>query len=157
MTIPEACSLVLEAGVMGNGGEIYIFDMGKSIKIFELAKKMIQLSGYAYPQDIDIKIIGLRPGEKLFEELLACEENTLPTYHKKIMIAQAEPLLVSKTLKNISMLCIHNTCIDNQYSVRLLKMLVPEYHSKNSIYEKLDQPVKKRVLRKTIQNKILMQ
>ena len=157
MTIPEACSLVLEAGVMGKGGEIYIFDMGKSIKIFELAKKMIQLSGYAYPQDIDIKIIGLRPGEKLFEELLACEENTLPTYHKKIMIAQAEPLLVSKTLKNISMLCIHNTCIDNQYSVRLLKMLVPEYHSKNSIYEKLDQPVKKRVLRKTIQNKILMQ
>ena len=88
MTIPEASQLVLEAGAMGEGGEIFIFDMGESVKIFDLAKNMIKLSGLKYPDDIDIKITGLRPGEKLYEELLANGENTLPTYHKKIKISK---------------------------------------------------------------------
>ena len=156
MTIPEACSLVLEAGVMGLGGEIYIFDMGKSVKIFELAKKIIQLSGYAYPKDIDIKITGLRPGEKLFEELLASGENTIPTYNKKIMIAKTEPLKVVQTIHAINGLCTRNMRIDHQNSVRLLKGLVPEYQSKNSIFEKLDNPFKQRVFKTSIQQRILM-
>ena len=88
MTIPEASQLVLEAGAMGKGGEIFIFDMGESVKIMDLAKNMIRLSGLKYPEDIDIKITGLRPGEKLYEELLANGENTLPTYHEKIMISK---------------------------------------------------------------------
>ena len=92
MTISEACSLVLEAGVMGHGGEIYVFDMGESVKIFDLAKKMIHLSGLKYPEDIDIEFIGLRPGEKLYEELLSSKENTIPTYNDKIMIAKIDPL-----------------------------------------------------------------
>ena len=86
MTIPEACSLVLEAAAMGNGGEIFVFDMGQSVKIFDLAINMIKLSGLKYPEDIDIKIVGLRPGEKIYEELLADGENTKQTYHEKIMI-----------------------------------------------------------------------
>ena len=90
MTIPEASQLVLEAAVMGEGGEIFIFDMGKSVKIFDLAKNMIKLSGLRYPEDIDIKITGLRPGEKLYEELLTNEENTIPTYHEKILIAKTQ-------------------------------------------------------------------
>jgi len=89
MTIPEAAQLVLEAGGMGQGGEIFIFDMGDSVKIFDLAKNMIKLSGLKYPEDIDIKITGLRPGEKLYEELLANGEDTMPTYHKKIMISNS--------------------------------------------------------------------
>ena len=150
MTIPEACCLVLEAGAMGTGGEIYIFDMGKSIKIFDLAKKMIQFSGQVYPQDIDIKIIGLRPGEKLFEELLTSNENTLPTYHKKIMIAKAKTILVEETLEAINSLCEQNMYINHQNSVRLLKYLVPEYRSKNSIYEKLDKPVEIKKIKKKV-------
>jgi Predicted nucleoside-diphosphate sugar epimerases len=86
MTIPEACKLVLEAGTMGQGGEVYIFDMGKPVKVYDMAKRMISLSGLKYPEDIDIKIVGLRPGEKLYEELLANGENTTKTYHDKIMI-----------------------------------------------------------------------
>jgi FlaA1/EpsC-like NDP-sugar epimerase len=92
MTIAEACTLILEAGVMGKGGEIYVFDMGDPVRIFDLAKRMIELSGLRYPQDIDIKVTGLRPGEKLYEELLADKEQTLPTHHPKIMIAATRPL-----------------------------------------------------------------
>jgi FlaA1/EpsC-like NDP-sugar epimerase len=88
MTIPEACQLVLEAGAMGNGGEIYIFDMGKSIRIADLAKKMVKLSGLTLGKDIQIVFTGLRPGEKIYEELLADKETTLPTHHDKIMIAK---------------------------------------------------------------------
>src|SRR5690606_14081402 len=88
MTIPEACRLVLEAGSMGEGGEIFIFDMGKSVKILNLAKKMIRLSGLIPNQDVAIEFSGLRPGEKLFEELLNDKENTLPTHHEKIMVAK---------------------------------------------------------------------
>ena len=138
MTIPEACRLVLEAGTMGDGGEIYIFDMGKSVKIFDIAKKMIHLSGYKYPEDIDIEITGLRPGEKLFEELLASGENTIPTYHEKIMIAKTDDLNIENTLLLVDRLCHKNKEIDNKSSVSIIKELVPEYISNNSIYEKLD-------------------
>jgi len=138
MTIPEACQLVLEAGIMGKGGEIYVFDMGDSIKIYEVAIKMIQLSGLNFPEDIDIKISGLRPGEKLYEELLANDENTLPTYHEKIMIAKVAEFNKAEVKEKIEGICTVNSQVDNLEIVSLLKKLVPEYRSNNSIYEKLD-------------------
>lgn len=138
MTIPEACCLVLEAGTMGNGGEIYIFDMGKSVKIYEIAKRMIHLSGLKFPEDIDIKITGLRPGEKLYEELLASGENTSPTYHEKIMIAKNQDIDSLFTINKILDLCISNEQYDDKKTVQLIKGIVPEYKSNNSIYEKLD-------------------
>ena len=136
MSIPEACQLVLEASVMGNGGEIYVFDMGDSVKIIDLAKKMISLSGMTIDKDIQIKVTGLRPGEKLFEELLANEENTVPTHHKKILIAKTEV----KKMKESKI----NALIDlidaqkNDELVALIKSIVPEYLSQNSSFEKLD-------------------
>ena len=138
MTIPEACQLVLEAGTMGDGGEIYIFDMGKSVKIYDIAKRMIHLSGLKYPEDIDIEITGLRPGEKLYEELLANGENTTPTYHEKIMIAKNQKICVNQVKENIESLCFENIKNINSLSVKLIKDLVPEYKSNNSIYEELD-------------------
>jgi len=138
MTIPEACQLVLEAGIMGKGGEVYVFDMGESVKIYEVAIKMIQLSGLNFPEDIDIKISGLRPGEKLYEELLANDENTLPTYHEKIMIAKVAEFNKAEVKEKIEGICIANNQVDNIEIVSLLKKLVPEYRSNNSIYEKLD-------------------
>ncbi|AXT55066.1 polysaccharide biosynthesis protein [Aquimarina sp. AD1] len=138
MTIPEASQLVIEAGTMGNGGEIFIFDMGESVKIFDLAKKMIRLSGLNYPNDIDIEITGLRPGEKLYEELLADTENTLPTYHKKIMISKHDdedcPLIMDK----IDDLCIMNLFNQDHKIVGKLKEIVPEFISKNSTFESID-------------------
>lgn len=139
MTIPEACQLVLEAGTMGNGGEIYIFDMGKSVKIYEIAKRMIHLSGLKYPDDISIKITGLRPGEKLYEELLANGENTTRTYHEKIMIAKAQKLDYNNIENRIIQLCEFNKKYNNKKSVSLIKEIVPEYKSNNSVYEELDQ------------------
>lgn len=141
MTIPEACQLVLEAGTMGDGGEIYIFDMGKSVKIYDIAKRMIHLSGLKYPEDIDIKITGLRPGEKLYEELLANGENTTPTYHEKIMIAKNQNINGESVKKQIEVLCKINQNNDNNSSVKIIKKIVPEYKSNNSIYEKLDTKV----------------
>ncbi len=138
MTIPEACRLVLEAGTMGEGGEIYIFDMGKSIKIFNIAKKMIHLSGLKYPDDIDIKITGLRPGEKLYEELLANGENTKSTYHEKIMIAKAQEIDIDFITEKVKQLCEVNKQHNNKFSVIALKEIVPEYKSNNSEYEALD-------------------
>ncbi|WP_299051349.1 nucleoside-diphosphate sugar epimerase/dehydratase [uncultured Polaribacter sp.] len=138
MTIPEACSLVLEAGTMGKGGEIYIFDMGKSVKIFEIAKRMIHLSGLKYPEDIDIKITGLRPGEKLYEELLANGENTTKTYHEKIMIAKSQEIDVSNIKEKIDHLSINFSKLNNSDLVLFMKELVPEYVSNNSEFEKLD-------------------
>lgn len=127
MTIDEACQLVLEAGAMGNGGEIYVFDMGKPVKIIDLAKQMIRLSGFIPYEDIDIIYTGLRPGEKLYEELLADKENTLPTHHQKILIAKAsydfdsEKLILLKNLQNQ----ISN---NNAFkSIEVLKKLVPEF------------------------------
>jgi FlaA1/EpsC-like NDP-sugar epimerase len=138
MTIPEACRLVLEAGTMGDGGEIYIFDMGKSVKIFEMAIRMIWLSGLRYPEDIDIKITGLRPGEKLYEELLADGENTTNTYHEKIMIAKSLEIDTSEVKKRIERLCIENNNLTNHTIVEMIKQIVPEYISNNSVYHKLD-------------------
>ena len=137
MTIPEACQLVLEAGVMGNGGEIYVFDMGESVKILDLAKKMIHLCGLRYPEDIDIKITGLRPGEKLYEELLTNEENTIPTYHEKIMIAKTENINVENIRAKIDTL-IASKKLSYVEIVKGLKSIVPEYVSNNSEYEVLD-------------------
>ncbi|MDC6366856.1 MULTISPECIES: nucleoside-diphosphate sugar epimerase/dehydratase [Flavobacteriaceae] len=137
MTIPEASQLVLEAGAMGQGGEIFIFDMGESVKIMDLAKNMIRLSGLHYPDEIDIKITGLRPGEKLYEELLANGENTLPTYHDKIMISKVRDIDYSKTRTMIDELCISNLFFKDNV-VQLMKSIVPEYISNNSDFCKLD-------------------
>lgn len=139
MTIPEACRLVLEAGCMGKGGEIFIFDMGKSVKIVELAKKMIRLAGLTPNQDIKIKFTGLRPGEKLFEELLNDNENTLPTHHEKIMIGKVSAFEFSDIEAKIVELIDFAKQNDNQRVVVSMKGLVREFKSKNSIYEALDQ------------------
>lgn len=140
MTIPEASQLVLEAGTMGKGGEIFIFDMGESVKIFDLAKNMIKLSGLRYPEDIDIKITGLRPGEKLYEELLANGENTLSTYHKKILISKTRELDYQKIKASIEELCITNRFQNNNIVLKM-KRLIPEYKSNNSDYERFDKRV----------------
>lgn len=138
MTIPEACQLVLEAGAMGKGGEIFIFDMGEPVKIMDLAIKMIKLAGFTPHKQIGIKITGLRPGEKLYEELLSDKSKTLPTHHKKIMIAQDEvgdyeniSLSIQKIIKSANKL-------KSQKVVGKLKKLVPEFKSNNSSFEKLD-------------------
>ncbi|WP_452221570.1 polysaccharide biosynthesis protein [Lacinutrix salivirga] len=140
MTIPEACQLVLEAASMGKGGEIFIFDMGKAVKIIDLAKKIIKLAGYIPYKDIDIKIIGLRPGEKLYEELLNDKSKTLPTYNKKIMIAQVEGNNFNKLSEEISILIDYANQVDNHKIVSQMKVIVPEYISLNSEYERLDSP-----------------
>jgi FlaA1/EpsC-like NDP-sugar epimerase len=139
MTIPEACQLVLEAGCMGNGGEIFIFDMGESIKIVDLANNMIRLSGLTIGKDIEIVYTGLRPGEKLFEELLNNSENTIPTHNKQIMIAKVQPADIEMIKPEISKLVELFNTQDNVKIVRQLKSIVPEYISHNSIYESLDQ------------------
>lgn len=138
MIIPEACQLVLEAGAQGEGGEIFIFDMGESVKITDLAKKMIKLSGLVLGKDIKIIYTGLRAGEKLYEELLANEENTLPTHHNQIMIAKVKEYDFDFVANQISQLI---TCFDEQNNtiiVKKMKELVPEFKSNNSIYEELD-------------------
>lgn len=138
MTIPEACQLVLEAGNMGNGGEIYIFDMGQSVKIIDLARKMLKLSGLKIGKDIQIVFTGLRPGEKLKEELLADQESTLPTYHPKIMIAKVRVYDFSWCTKQIDLLInLYNTQ-NNELMVAKMKELVPEFISQNSVFEELD-------------------
>jgi FlaA1/EpsC-like NDP-sugar epimerase len=138
MTIPEACQLVLEAGAIGKGGEIFIFDMGESVKIVDLAKKMIKLSGLVLDRDIRIEYTGLRPGEKLYEELLADHENTLPTHHKQIMIAKVKEYDFEVVSSAIAELIELFEGQDNKAIVKKMKELVPEYISKNSIYESLD-------------------
>ncbi len=137
MTIPEACQLVLEACSMGNGGEIFVFDMGESVKIIDLAKKMIKLSGLIEGKDIEIKVTGLRPGEKLYEELLAKDENTIPTHHPKILIAnvrESNDAIKEKIEELISLYDMQN----NQNIVKLMKEIVPEYISNNSEFTTLD-------------------
>jgi FlaA1/EpsC-like NDP-sugar epimerase len=138
MTISEACQLVLEAATMGNGGEIFVFDMGKSVKIYDLAKNMIILSGLRFPEDIDIRITGLRPGEKIYEELLADGENTKPTYHEKIMIARTKRIDIATISDKIANLCAASLKTQNLEIVALIKDIVPEYISNNSKYEVLD-------------------
>jgi len=138
MTIPEACRLVLEAGAMGKGGEIFMFDMGKSVKIVDLAKKMIQLSGLTLGKDIQIKYIGLRPGEKLYEELLNDKENSLPTHHPQIMIAKVQESDMESTSKDIDDLIHLFNTQSNMDIVKKMKQMVPEYISNNSVFEELD-------------------
>ncbi len=138
MTIPEACQLVLEAGNRGNGGEIFVFDMGKSVKILDLAKKMVQLSGLEVGKDIQIIYTGLRPGEKLYEELLANDENTLPTEHKKIMIAKVREYEFNNINSEIEIVLNLIDHQDNMKIVKKIKEIIPEFKSKNSIYEQLD-------------------
>lgn len=139
MTIPEACQLVLEAGTMGKGGEIFIFDMGSAIKISDLAKKMIYLSGFEPHKDIEIVYTGLREGEKLYEELLNNFEDTLPTHHKKIMIAKVKEHAYDEVNRYVDL--FHDLVYDaNELKmVALMKELVPEYKSNYSRYEILDQ------------------
>lgn len=156
MTIPEASQLVLEAGAMGEGGEIFIFDMGESVRIFNMAKNMIRLSGLRYPEDIEIKITGLRPGEKLYEELLANGENTLPTYHKKIMISKVRELEYTKIRTAIDELCVTNIFF-KENTVKLMKAIVPEYISKNSKLCELDESEKNMTKNNEIQDKALLQ
>jgi FlaA1/EpsC-like NDP-sugar epimerase len=138
MTIPEACQLVLEAGAMGNGGEIYIFDMGKPVKIIDLAKKMIKLAGFIPDKEIKIKIVGLRPGEKLYEELLNDTSKTLPTYHNKIMIAQEIQDEYENLHVEIDELVTIATFYNNDDIVSKMKKIVPEFKSMNSAFEVLD-------------------
>ncbi|WP_107038240.1 polysaccharide biosynthesis protein [Brumimicrobium mesophilum] len=137
MTIPEACQLVLEAGAMGQGGEIFVFDMGKPIKIIDLAKKMIRLSGLELNKDIEIKISGLRPGEKLYEELLANEENTLPTHHPQILIARNCQTKAGINEKIEELIVLFNGQ-NNEAIVAKMKQIVPEFISNNSKFSKLD-------------------
>lgn len=138
MTIPEACQLVLEAGAMGKGNEIFIFDMGQSIKIVDLAKKMIQLSGLTLDKDIRIAYTSLRPGEKLYEELLADHENTLPTHHKQIMIAKVKEYDFKEISTTIGELILLFDKQNNDTIVKKMKELVPEFKSNNSVFEALD-------------------
>ena len=139
MTIPEACQLVLDAGCMGNGGEIFVFDMGKSVKVVDLAKKMIKLSGLELGKDIQIVFTGLRPGEKLYEELLNNEENVMPTHHPKILIGKVRFYESNEVNTCIGSLinAIH-TDADVDEIVKLMKALVPEFKSANSKFELLD-------------------
>ncbi len=138
MTIPEACQLVLEAGAMGNGGEIYIFDMGKPVKIIDLANKMIRLAGFTPDNEIKIKIIGLRPGEKLYEELLNDTSKTLPTHNEKIMIGQDKVDYFEEVNSLIEDLILVSKNGNNQEIVSLMKRIVPEFKSMNSVFETLD-------------------
>ena len=135
MLIPEACKLVLEAGTKGNGGEIFVFDMGKPVKIADLAKRMIKLSG---AKNVEIKFTGLRPGEKLYEEVLNELEGTKPTFHEKIRIAEVREYDYDKVCKDIDDLIEISKQYDDMATVKKMKEIVPEYKSNNSVYEKLD-------------------
>lgn len=142
MTIPEACQLVLEAGSMGNGGEIFVFDMGKPVAIADLARKMIRLYGLIPNIDVNITYSGLRPGEKLYEELLNDAENTTQTYHEKILIAQVREVSFELVKQNtLELEAILSTTNDEMLLVGKMKELVPEYISNNSIYQQLDTKV----------------
>lgn len=138
MTIPEACELVLEAATMGEGGEVFVFDMGESVKIVNLAKKMITLSGLRVDRDIEIKYTGLRPGEKLYEELLNNDENTLPTHHPKILVAKVNT--PTYAFMEIQVAAMQKLLADggNNELVAKIKEVIPEYKSNNSVFEKLD-------------------
>ena len=138
MTIPEACELVLEAATMGQGGEVFVFDMGESVKIIDLAKKMITLSGLRVDKDIEIRYTGLRPGEKLYEELLNNDENTLPTHHPKILVAEVNTPTYAYMEVATNELNLLLSSGDNNSIVAKIKEMIPEYKSNNSVFETLD-------------------
>ncbi len=138
MTIPEACQLVLEAGTMGEGGEIFVFDMGVPVKIIDLAHKMIRLSGKEPYTQIPISFTGLRPGEKLYEELLSDEESTLSTHHPKIMVARMKPSVYHEVRQEMDRVAPVLAEMSREEVVQFLKFMIPEYISRNSPYEKLD-------------------
>lgn len=141
MTIPEACQLVLEAAVMGEGGEIFVFDMGNPVKIADLAKKMISLAGLKLDEDIKIKYTGLRPGEKLYEEVLNDAELTLSTYHPKIKIAKATPCIDSLDAAINSLM--RTAVTESEFAcVKAMKKIVTLFVSNNSVFEKLDKEIK---------------
>ena len=142
MTIPEACQLVLEAGAIGNGGEIFIFDMGMPVKIADLAKKMIRLAGLEPGIDIKIEYTGLRPGEKLFEELLNDEELVKPTLYNKIMVANVREYDYDEMLPLYNRLFEYGKANQDYLVVRTMKEMVPEYKSQNSVYQKIDLELK---------------
>ena len=135
MLIPEACKLVLEAGTMGHGGEIFVFDMGKPVKIADLAKRMILLSGAT---GVEIKYTGLRDGEKLYEEVLNDKEVTLPTFNDKIKIAQVREYDYDGVCHWLDELSTISLQFDNMQTVRKMKEIVPEYKSQNSVYCSID-------------------
>lgn len=163
MTIAEACQLVLEAGVMGKGGEVFVFDMGKSIRITDLAHNMIILAGLKPGEDIAIHYTGLRPGEKLYEELLNNEEITVPTYHPKIKIARVQSVdftYISNALQNLQVVALKGIEDD---CVKLMKTIVPEFISNNSRFEYLDRDKKQadlhaasNILNTTAENSAIM-
>ena len=135
MLIPEACKLVLEAGTHGKGGEIFVFDMGEPVRIADLAKRMIRLSG---AKNVEIKYTGLRPGEQLYEELLATDENTKPSFHKKIRIAEVREYDYQSVEQDIEDLVHVSETYDDMKIVAKMKKIVPEYKSNNSVYQQLD-------------------
>ena len=138
MTIPEACRLVLEASIMGQGNEIFVFDMGTPVKIADLARRMIELAGLIPGKDIEIVYTGLRPGEKLYEELLATKENTLPTPNEKIFRAHVRKYNYRDIEEAIKRLSETAATVNRMETVRQMKQIIPEFKSKNSEYEKLD-------------------
>jgi FlaA1/EpsC-like NDP-sugar epimerase len=138
MTIPESCQLVLEAGCMGKGGEIFVFDMGQSVKIVDLARKMIKLSGLTENKDIKIIYTGLRPGEKLYEELLSSDENSLPTHHKQILIGKVRAYQFDDINSFINELILLFNTQNNALIVSKMKDIVPEFVSNNSVFQSLD-------------------
>ncbi len=141
MSIPEACRLVLEAATLGQGYEIFVFDMGKPVKISDLAENMIRLAGYTPGVDIKIEYTGLRPGEKLYEELLNTKENTLPTTNKKIFLAKVREFPYADVDKDVEELIEMASRVDIISTVRKMKKMVPEYKSKNSVFEQLDKMI----------------
>jgi FlaA1/EpsC-like NDP-sugar epimerase len=140
MSIPEAAQLVLEAGAMGKGGEVFLFDMGQPVKVYDLAVRMIHLHGLTLDKDIKIVFSGLRPGEKLFEELLYDTENAMPTHHARIMIGKVNTMNfenVQQFIHSLSLACEEQ---NDQEAVKILKQMIPEYKSNNSVYSSLDSP-----------------
>ena len=145
MTIPEACRLVMEAAVMSTGTQIFVFDMGRSMKIASLARRMIELAGLTPDVDIKIEYTGLRPGEKLYEEVLSSAENTLPTEHSRIRIARVREYSYDDARRAVEALSALAEKVDVDDMVRLMKVTVPEFKSKNSRFEKFDRELAEKI------------
>ena len=144
MTIPEACRLVMEAATMSTGNQIFVFDMGKSVKIDTLARRMIELAGFEPDKDIKIEYTGLRPGEKLYEEVLSDKENTIPTSHERILVAKVREYDYSTACGVCGSLLSLSQAVDIPSAVLLMKRTVPEFKSRNSPYEEFDRMVERK-------------